>query len=148
MNEHDTHKLSGHSGNTIYEKNYKKLLRLAPNLWSLDIGDDLKSRVECYMDLNLDVLEKQDNVMRIALSHYYKHPSGDMIADPDMEMRVNQETQTIEALTFQNSMFYHEVYLDENRFYPALKKSLNSFLGTWLGNCIAQGHQLKRRTEK
>lgn len=40
------------------------------------------------MDLNCDVLEVGQDYRRIALSHYWKHDSGDMIPDPDMEIAV------------------------------------------------------------
>lgn len=75
-------------GDFIYENNYKKLLILIPELWSLEAGQALKSKSEGYMDLNLDVLTVNDEHIVIALSHYYKHQSGGMIADPGMEIRV------------------------------------------------------------
>lgn len=132
--------------NTVHERNYKMLINLVPELWSLEVGEALKSQSEGYMDLNLDVLDKEADRMTMALSHYYKHPSGDMIADPDMEIRVYRPHGFVEALTYQDSLVYQRVYLDENRYYPKLKKSLNSFLSQWLKNCLAQGHQLKRIT--
>ncbi len=101
------------------------------------------------MDLNLDVLNKRKDQMTIALSHYYKHPSGDMIADPDMEIRVNRKDYAfIEALTYQDGYIYQEVYLDKYRYSPELKNQLNDFLSQWLKNCIDQGHCLKRRNFK
>jgi len=41
------------------------------------------------LDLNLDILQRQPDRILIALSHYWKHGSGDMIADPDMEIAVH-----------------------------------------------------------
>ncbi len=67
-----------------------------------------------------------------------------MIPDPDMEIRVYRTNEFVEALTYQDSLVYQRVYLDENHHYPNLKKSLNSFLSQWLKNCLVQGHQLKR----
>ena len=65
------------------------------------------------MDFNLDILQRKGDVLRIAISHYYKHPSGDMIADPDMEVRVNRKTETAEALTYQDTYGYQEVYSED-----------------------------------
>ena len=48
------------------------------------IPEAKKSQVSGFMDLNLDRLSRDGSVTVIALSHYYKHPSGDMIPDPDM----------------------------------------------------------------
>ena len=61
---------------------YQRLNAVVPQLQ--DIHEHGKSVVPGYMDLNLDVLERGANRTVIALSHYYRHPSGDMIADPDM----------------------------------------------------------------
>lgn len=94
------------------------------------------------MDLNLDVLHKQDDLMIIALSHYYQNHNGDMIPDPDMEIRVDRSYEFIEALAYQDSFGYQRVYQNENHYYPRLKKSLNSFLSQWLKNCLDQGHSL------
>ena len=93
------------------------------------------------MDLHLDRLEKNGGLYTIALSHYYKHQSGDMIPDPDMTMRVDTVAKTVEALTYQDIYRYDEVYPD-GIVNQAIRKSLNSFLSQWLQNCIDQGHRL------
>jgi uncharacterized protein YqiB (DUF1249 family) len=132
----------------VFTRNYQKLLKLAPDLWSLKMGEALKSKSEGYMDLNLDVLNKEGHQLWVALSHYYQHPSGDLIPDPNMEIRISSQCGGyIEALTYQDSFGYQRVYLDENRYYPKLRKSLNSFLGQWLKNCLEQGHRLVKTKE-
>ena len=68
-----------------------------------EIPDAKKSQVPGFMDLNLDRLSANNGVMVIALSHYYKHQSGDMIPDPDMEIRVMPKERTAEALTYQDA---------------------------------------------
>ena len=87
---------------------YTKLLVVAPDLWS--IGEYAKSKVDGYMDLNLDVLVSTEDYRRIALSHYWKHDSGDMIPDPDMEIGVYRDWQMAEALSYQDMYSYDEVY--------------------------------------
>lgn len=67
-----------HTG--LYLSNGKKLERLRPKLRGLP--NALKLKVAGYMDLNVDVLERKKMQLVIAPSHYYKHSSGDMIADP------------------------------------------------------------------
>lgn len=129
---------------TVYERNYKTLMKLIPEWWCLETGEVLKSRSEAFMDLNLEILHKQDSHMVMSLSHYYKHPSGDMIPDPDMEIRVYRKHGFVEALTYKDCFGCKQVYLDENHYDLKLKKSLNSFLSQWLKNCLAQDHQLKR----
>ncbi|MCL4781013.1 MAG: DUF1249 domain-containing protein [Gammaproteobacteria bacterium] len=124
----------------IYTAMHRKLLRLIPNL--ADIREHAKLKANGYMDLNVDILYKTEKYTRIALSHYYKHPSGDMIADPDMEVRI-WNYGAVEALSYQDAFGYRRVYEDAEDgtvVYPVVKKSLNSFLNTWLSNLIEQGH--------
>jgi len=126
---------------TIYERIYEKLERLMGDL--REIPDAKKSCVSGFMDLNLDRLSANDGTTVIALSHYYRHPSGDLIADPDMEIRVRPAERTAEALSYQDTYTYQVVYDEEGRSVsPATKRDLNEFLEQWLGNCLEQGHRL------
>ncbi len=122
----------------IPHKNYRKLSVLLPSLPR--IPEYSKSTVPGLMDLHLDNLEKNGRVYKIALSHYYKHPSGDMIPDADMTMLVDTVRRTVEALTYQDVYRYDEVYVD-GEADQFVKKSLNNFLTQWLQNCIDQGHR-------
>lgn len=126
----------------IYTAMHHKLMRLIPEL--PQIAESAKLVAEGYMDLNLDILRRTERYTDVALSHYYRHPSGDMIPDPDMEVRV-WNYGAVEALTIQDMAGYVRVYDDidgRTVVYPVAKKSLNSFLNTWLGNLIEQGHRL------
>ena len=123
----------------IYNNNFNKLQKIIPNLSQLP--DYLKSTVPGYMDLNLDVLSREQDKLVIALSHYYKHPSGDMIPDPDMTMEVHLVNETVEALTYQDIYFYNDVYANGSKDMKT-SVDLNRFLSTWLTNLIEQGHVL------
>jgi|ERR1017187_891354 uncharacterized protein YqiB (DUF1249 family) len=129
-----------HSSGDLHSRIYKKLLDVVPDL--LTIEEHGKSKVPGLMDLNLDVLNRTPSKIVIALSHYYKHPSGDMIADPDMEIAVYPDQEAAEALTYQDTFGYRVVYRD-NKVDVRAKRDLNSFLNTWLGNLIAQGHRIR-----
>lgn len=132
-------------------------MRILPSNWeSFEAG---KSKSGGFMDLNYDHLGTVKGFTpdgskidpspmyearewnRIALSHYYRHPSGDMIADPDMEIAVYQDM--IEALTYQDTYGYRRVYPEKGKVDLRAKKELNSFLGQWLSNLINQGHKIK-----
>lgn len=127
----------------IYELIYRKLNKLIPGLEDLKAGESRKSSAgEGFMDLHLDVLDKTDDYIIIALSHYYTQ-NGDMIADPDMEIKIfNKNRGMAEALTYQDSRCYQRVYPDAYHVIPKLKKSLNNFLNRWLRNCLQQKHFL------
>jgi len=80
----------------------------------------------------------------IALSHYWKHPSGDMIADPDMQIAVYPPQEQAEALTYQDSYAYNQVYSSDGALVDVrIKRELNKFLKLWLGNLIRQGHRIR-----
>jgi len=100
----------------------------------------LKLKAPGFMDLNVDILLGN----RFSLAHNYIQ-NGDVIADPDMEIEVNFEMQTAEALSYQDYIGYQAVYLFNEKgekvsFYPRIKKDLNIFLSQWLTNIKNQGH--------
>ena len=97
------------------------------------------------MDLNLDVLIAAKGYRRIALSHYWRHDSGDMIADPDMELASIGIGKWPEALTYQDMWSYDEVYSGpdgqaDRRHYL----HCNAFLEKWLEALAEQGHLLRK----
>lgn len=132
-----------------YSMNYRRLLKVVPDLveqlQNADAELHGKSYATGYMDLHFDLVGKNKRGYYVALSHYYKQ-NGDMIADPDMVLRVDLKNQTVEALTYQDSFGYKEVY--DNYMNPQTvrtreQKSQNSFLGNWLRNLIQQGHEIE-----
>ena len=120
---------------------YKRLIRVIPNLYS--IKESGKSEAPGFMDFHLDILQRKGDVLRIAISHYYKHQSGDMIADPDMEVMVNRKNETAEGLTYQDTYGYQEVYAEDGSCNQSLKQSLDEFLLMWLNNLYEQGHKIE-----
>jgi len=113
---------------TIYEINYERVLPL--------LADYRKIQVPGYMPL---VVEKiGDN--EYSLAHYYEQ-NGDLMCDPEITIRVYPSMKMVEALTYQqdNLGIYQEVYPEPGKFYPHLKRELNSFLGMWLRNLKDQG---------
>lgn len=130
-------------GMDIYQTNFEKLEKLLPNLRNLP--DAMKLKAPGHMDLNVDVLERKKLKLIIAMSHYQKHISGDLVPDPDMTMAVYFANKTVEALTYQDCFGYRQVYNNEmTAFSPLAKKDLNNFLGLWLNNLLEQKHQSTR----
>lgn len=95
--------------------------------------DYLKFQSKGFMDLNVDRLWND----HIAIAHNYIQ-NGDVMADPDMEIRIFPQLKMAEAMTFRNDgmRINQEVYLEDGRFYPRLKKELNPFLNSWLKRMI------------
>ncbi len=131
-----------HTSENIYTLIYQRLLDVIPDL--LSIEESGRSEVTGSMPLNLDVIQRTPEKLVIALSHYYRHESGDMIADPDMEIAVYVERGMAEALTYQDAYTFNSVYSPDRSHIDILaKRALNDYLHIWLGNLIAQGHSIK-----
>jgi len=134
------------SSRDVYVRLFHKLREVVPDL--MGIEESGKSIVEGYMDLNLDVIHKRSSCIVIALSHYYEHPSGDMIPDPDMEIAVYPDKEMAEALSYQDGFCYRRVYDHNNTTEDIKAKSeLNVFLEQWLVNLIEQGHSIREQGE-
>lgn len=89
-------------------------------------------KADGLMDLNVDKLTKNT----IVLAHNGVQ-NGDVMADPDMEIRIYPGLKEAEALAFQNDYLgiYQEVYTD-GKCNAKIKKDLNEFLADWLQNII------------
>lgn len=124
----------------LYQSNYRLLLELLPDLPQLGAGDYRRLTSPGFMDLSVDVLHRNANHLGLALAHNYKL-NGDLVPDPDMELRVDLSTTTAEALTYQDAHRYQVVYPQPGKVRPHLRSSLNVFLATWLQNLLAQGHK-------
>lgn len=125
---------------TVFEMIYARLQEIG----ILDENGIMKAEYMKFkspglMDLNVDRLF--DNT--IALAHNGIQ-NGDVMADPDMEVRIYPENKSAEALTFKNDYLgiFQEVYPEPGRYYPKLKKELNEFLNDWLKNIIQAKYQL------
>jgi hypothetical protein len=77
----------------------------------------------------------------IALSHYYKHETGDMIADPDVVLFVDFDNKTATARTFQDTFGFQDV-MSGGVINTKLEQSLNEFVVMWMENNISYGHQI------
>jgi len=134
----------------IYTKNYKRLIKIIPIIKHMSPGDYVKLKSEGFMDLNIDILSSDENIMTFSMAHNFIQ-NGDVMADPDMEIRLFKQADAIEALTFQNRLgIYQEVYcvVDGNKKVRAkLKMELNRFLRTWLINLKNQGFKKIETTE-
>jgi len=124
-----------------YDRIYEGLKSLIPDLVELKPGDYRKSVSGGFMDLHLDVLSREKEEMRIALAHNFIQ-NGDVVADPDMEIRVYliKDWEKAEALTYQDQFGFRRVYPEPGYVNVAAKKELNAFLLQWLKNLTAQGH--------
>ncbi len=127
--------------NDVYIRNFKRLIELGiiNDKGELQFIDAISLESKPYMNLNLDDLGNDKIGHVFAMAHNYTQ-HGDVMAEPDMTIRIIPEMQSVEALTYQlDSMgIYQQVYPDEKHVIPKLKKDLNLFLEMWLKNLIEQ----------
>lgn len=136
--------------NDIHARIYRNLIAALgkgddPHRWP----DAWKLEKEPYQTLNVDVLERGSDFVTIALAHYYEQ-NGDLVPDPDMTVRLYPKYKMAEALTFQNSLVYTEVYavVDGKRMvYPRAKASLNQFLEQWAKNLQQCCYETGRKSD-
>jgi uncharacterized protein YqiB (DUF1249 family) len=103
-----------------------------------------------FMDLSIDYLEPCENgAYKISIAHNFVQ-NGDLMADPDMEIRIfPAPLNGAEALTYQLGSLgvYQVVYPEPGKYYPKVRKQLNTFLNGWLSNLIDQGFYLPQKPE-
>jgi len=121
----------------VYQWNYKKLDRLTGGIKEFVSKPENYKKIknEPFMDLVIECIG--ENI--ISLAHYYEQ-GGDLIPDPDMEIKVMPEFEAVEVLAYQDNFKYQKVYTEDGKsYYPKLRKELNSFLNFWLNNLKKQG---------
>lgn len=130
----------------VYETIFKRLVKIGiiDSEGRPQFGEALKLKSDGFMDLNLDLLFEEDGKYTIAMAHNYIQ-NGDVMADPDMEIRIIPSMKMAEALSFRqdggipiNQHVYEEVD-GKTMVYPRIKKELNTFLSGWLLNIKNQG---------
>jgi uncharacterized protein YqiB (DUF1249 family) len=129
---------------TMHHRNYLKLLRLLPDLEELQAGAFLRLEAAGFMPLTVDVLHRRGSRLLLALAHHFE-AQGDLVPDPDMELRVDLEARTVEALSYQDAQRFDQLCARPGRVRPDLRRSLDDFLSLWLSNLHAQGHRVIER---
>ena len=64
----------------------------------------------------MDIVHEDENRILLPLSHYYKHPSVDLIPDADITLQVLRDALTAGALTYQDMYRDDVVYPDSDSF--------------------------------
>jgi len=77
---------------------------------------------------------------RYAIAHN-RELDGELVPDPDMEIRVDHSGKTAEALTFQDESGRKVVYPEPGRVNLAVKNELVEFLDQWLTRLVNDGYR-------
>ena len=116
----------------LYEHNYIRLRRLAPDL---DIADEMVSISPGHLDLHLTISERCKYTTMLQLTYRFEQPQG-ISCQPDMHIRVYHDARIAEVqdrLDRKQRRIVTDNSLEQ-------KWKLNRFLYKWLGYCQFQGH--------
>ena len=122
---------------SIYHDNYRRLYLLGV----LDIKSSKKIKSKGYMDLNIDVLEDNDETRVIAMTHNIIM-DGDLIADPEITIKLSKNTVEAKVLTYQvySLGVYEKIYESENVVDYHSMYYLNRYLNNWLITLEERGY--------
>lgn len=130
----------------LYDSNYRRLSRLAPELHVMD--NSYVSRVAGALDLHLEVLERCRYTTTILLTYRFSSAAG-VLLEPNVKVRLYHDARLAEAMS------------DARRHRPRISRcwrrgrltelqkkwDQNRFLQRWLGYCQSQGHLFLRYDE-
>ncbi len=131
----------------VYERNYRAIDALIggiEHLSGLEKDFYLKLTSPGFMDLVIEKLCSTETGIIISMTHYYEQ-NGDLVPDPDMQIKILPELKAAEALTYQDSFGYQAVYPEPGKIYQKLKREINQFLSQWLSNLKKQGFRNEPR---
>ena len=123
----------------LYESNYLRLLRLLPDLESID--GCYVSRVAGDCDLHVDIIERCRYTVTLSLTYVFE--SGDeRIADPDLSVRAYLDGQLAETLRVTRSFRHAELRRLARECHTELGRRWreNVLLNKWLEYLSDQGH--------
>lgn len=124
---------------SVYESNFLRLLNLIPELERLD--GCYRSRVAGDCDLHLEILHRERYTLTMSMTYYFSNET-EIVADPDMLLRIYFDGQLAEAMSLGKD--HHHV--EFRRLFRAHGNELgrrwtrNIILNKWLEYLLDQGH--------
>ena len=124
---------------TLYEANYVRLARLAPELDRFD--EPVVSRVGGALDLYLNVVERHAYTTTLDLTYLFETPAGPLL-EPKARVRVYHDVRAVELLSHCRRQRSHRLLPRQRGRMPEVDKKweMNRFLLKWLKFCSYQGH--------
>jgi uncharacterized protein YqiB (DUF1249 family) len=128
----------------LYERNYAKLLHLAPEL--RELCDGVTLALADGGDLQLRVVERGRYCSLVALCHGVGE-GAEWLRAVDMQVRLYHDARVAEVVAYQRQVRFrsHYDYPNPTMRSPMEKRKINVFLGEWLSHCLAQGLHMVRR---
>lgn len=122
----------------VYEGNFRRVMRLAPDLD--DIDGVVVSRVADALDLYLCIAERSRYTTTVSLTYRFEGPRG-LTLEPNAHLRVYHDVRAVELL-FHTRRRPRRLLPWRPGRRPELERKweMNRFLNRWLGFCHRQGH--------
>lgn len=114
----------------INQRNYQKFLALLPRL--LDIKATTVLKTCGASPIYINHIHSSGKKSILSLSQYCDHPLGHMVADPSMTIAIHTDSETVQALAFQNFLGIR-IASD-----ASAEATMNQFLGHWLAGLLAK----------
>ena len=120
----------------MYEDNYMKLKKLAPDLKG--IKDTALSRSAGHLDLHLQIIERSKFTTTLRLSYCFTD-SDETRLEPNLKIRIYHDAGLAEVMS---GKLHHGRLVLDHLPADALKEKwqLNRFLSKWLKYCLRQNH--------
>lgn len=124
---------------SLYEANYVRLARLAPELERID--GSVVSRVGGALDLHLNVVERHSYTTTLDLTYLFDSPAGPIV-EPNARIRVYHDVRAVELLSHCRRRRARQHFSRRRGRMPEVdrKWEMNRFLLKWLKFCTHQGH--------
>lgn len=124
---------------TLYEANYVRLARLAPELDQFD--EPVVSRVGGALDLYLNVVERHAYTTTLELTYLFEGAGGPAL-EPNARLRVYHDVRAVELLSHCRRRRTRRLLPRQPGRMPEIERKweMNRFLLKWLKFCTHQGH--------
>jgi uncharacterized protein YqiB (DUF1249 family) len=125
----------------LYEENYIKLRRLAPDLYAMPTGSVL--RIPGEVPLILEVSDRQKYTSTIRLTFEFEHEEGGVQLEPDLVIRIYHDARSAEAVLESSAGQFGVELKTPQKVEVSMQKrvEINRFLNRWLTYCLREGHQ-------
>ena len=129
---------------TLYESNYIKLHNLATAFAWAD--ETVVSSVRDDNDLHATLVRREPYTTTLKLTYWFREPHGDVVADPDLILRVYHDARLVEAVSGRERHCHHKLRELAVSSGAELDRRwrVNMMLNKWLDYLFDVGHRLDR----
>ena len=126
---------------TLYESNYIKLHTLTKTFdWA---NDTVVSTVHDDNDLHAALVRREPYTTTLKLTYWFRESQGDVVADPDLILRVYHDARLVEAMSGRERHCHHKLRELSLSSGAELDRRwrVNMLLNKWLDYLCDVGHR-------